>query len=128
MKRLIQIIYSFLFLGWRGAVASAEDEISNPEDAWRAINAGALVLDVRTQRECASGTLPNAMIIPYQDIDSNIEKLLPYKSKPIVVFCAVGGRSAVAKQTLVYHGFKKVLNGGGYTDLMEHGLKAGYIA
>eukprot|EP00591_Stephanopyxis_turris_P009148 CAMPEP_0195509482 /NCGR_PEP_ID=MMETSP0794_2-20130614/2407_1 /TAXON_ID=515487 /ORGANISM="Stephanopyxis turris, Strain CCMP 815" /LENGTH=117 /DNA_ID=CAMNT_0040636713 /DNA_START=242 /DNA_END=595 /DNA_ORIENTATION=- len=44
-------------------------------------------------------------------------QLLPDKKIPIVVFCAIGGRSAGAQRALEALGYEKVLNGGGLKDL-----------
>jgi phage shock protein E len=39
------------------------------------------------------------------------------RSKPIVVYCAAGGRATRAKTALEAACFAKVVNGGGYRDL-----------
>ena len=40
----------------------------------------------------------------------------------IIVYCASGARSAIAKNTLEGMGFKNVLNGGGYYDMKDMGF------
>ncbi|MGS0730523.1 rhodanese-like domain-containing protein, partial [Shewanella sp. 0m-11] len=46
----------------------------DPKVTWQKIEAGALVVDVRTPEEFAQGHLPNAINIPYQQIDSAFAK------------------------------------------------------
>ena len=41
------------------------------------------------------------------------------KEKPVVVYCASGGRSAVAAQILRANGFVDVTNAGGLEDMPE---------
>ncbi len=70
----------------------------------------AIVLDVRTPQEYAKGHLPNATTINFFDTDfkEKVNKL--DKTKPVYVYCAVGGRSAKATKILQESGFKKVYN------------------
>jgi phage shock protein E len=99
------------------AAASAKD----PEAAKQLIASGAVVIDVRTADEYGDGHLPNATNIPVQDVParmSEIDKLVGGdKSKPVVVYCAAGGRAAKAKAALDAAGYTHVVNGGGYDDL-----------
>ena len=55
---------------------------------------GMQLVDVRTPSEYLEGHVPNAQNIDFWDanFDENIEKL--DKSKPIIVYCKSGGRSA----------------------------------
>ena len=39
------------------------------------------------------------------------------KAKPVVVYCAKGGRAQKAKEALEAAGYTHVVNGGGYDDL-----------
>lgn len=84
----------------------------------------AQLLDVRTPGEWDAGKLPSSALINYSDpsFAKNIEKL--DKSKPVFVYCAVGGRSAKAAQILNKAGFKVYnLTGAGYSQLAQKGLK-----
>ena len=85
------------------------------------ISEGALVLDVRTPGEFASGHVKEAKLIPVQELSgrlAEVEKLTGGdKQKPIVVYCAAGRRAAQAKDMLQRAGYQKVLNAGGYSDL-----------
>ncbi len=74
-----------------------------------------LLLDVRTPQEFngALGHLPNAQLIPVQELESRFEELEPYKDKEIVVYCRSGNRSSRAVTFLSQQGFKvKNMTGG----------------
>jgi phage shock protein E len=83
---------------------------------------GALVLDVRTPGEFASGHVNGATLLPIQELDrrmAEVEKLTGGdKTKPIVVYCASGVRSGKAKQMLMQQGYTKVQNAGGVRPLL----------
>ena len=72
------------------------------------------LIDVRTPSEFVEGHVPNAQNIDFWDanFDANIEKL--DKSKPIIVYCKSGGRSAKCASKLAAKGFEKIydLKGG----------------
>lgn len=80
------------------------------------IDAGALIVDVRTQGEFSGGHYPNAVNIPVDVISRRLGEL-GSKDREIVVYCHSGGRSAQAKQILEAAGFTKVVNGGGLSDM-----------
>ncbi|MCK6548866.1 rhodanese-like domain-containing protein [Myxococcota bacterium] len=83
--------------------ASAESE------AHQLVAQGALLLDVRTPSEFASGHLPNAVNIPVQELGKRIGEAGP-KDRAIVVYCRSGRRSAMAKSMLQKAGYAKVLD------------------
>ncbi|AWV99978.1 rhodanese-like domain-containing protein [Arcticibacterium luteifluviistationis] len=83
----------------------------------------AQLLDVRTPGEWANGKLEKSNLINLNDtkFEQNLEKL--DKSKPIFVYCAVGGRSAKAAKILSKQGFEVFnLTNAGYNQLKEKGL------
>ena len=69
-----------------------------------------LVLDVRTPGEVASGKIEGAVVIDFQSatFTSTIDKL--DKEQPILVYCAVGGRSGNTMDMMKKKGFKEVYN------------------
>ncbi|HEY9900411.1 MAG TPA: rhodanese-like domain-containing protein [Pantanalinema sp.] len=75
------------------------------------IAAGATVLDVRTKDEFRSGAYPGAINIPLQELQGRLGELA--KDKPVIVYCAAGGRSAAAASAMKQAGFAEVLNAGG---------------
>lgn len=68
------------------------------------------ILDVRTAQEVAGGTLHGALNIDFfaSDFASQLARL--DKTKPVFVYCAVGGRSVKATQQLQQLGYKAVYN------------------
>jgi rhodanese-related sulfurtransferase len=75
---------------------------------------GTFVLDVRTQGEYAQGHLERSVLIPVQQLAGRLSDLPADKSTPILVYCAMGGRSAVAAGLLKSKGYANVhdLSGG----------------
>src|SRR5512141_1714689 len=62
------------------------------------IAAGASIVDVRTPDEFRQGSYPGAVNIPVQVLQQRMGEI--DRKRPVVVFCASGGRSAVAAQML----------------------------
>lgn len=75
---------------------------------------GALVLDVRTPEEFSKGHLKDARNINWRDTNFADQVAKIDKSKPVFVYCLVGGRSASAALKMREMGFKEVyeLEGG----------------
>lgn len=73
---------------------------------------GVQVVDVRTPGEIAGGKIANAKELDYFDPEfaAKIANLKLDKSKPVVVYCAVGGRSSKAAQAFLSQGFTNVYN------------------
>jgi len=71
-------------------------------------NLALVVLDVRNQSEYDAGHIRNAKLIPVFELAGRLNELNP--SDLILVYCAHGGRSATASQTLVNNGFTNIYN------------------
>jgi len=71
-------------------------------------NKNAQLVDVRTVEEHRQGTLPGSIHVPLHAIEHGHKQL--DKSKPVIVFCASGARSAQAKAILHRLGFDDVHN------------------
>ncbi len=69
-----------------------------------------VVLDVREPDEYEQGALPGAVHIPRGHLESQIESKLTDKSKPVVVYCAGGTRSAFAADTMNQLGYADVVS------------------
>lgn len=78
---------------------------------------GALLIDVRTPEEFASGALPDAKLIPHGEIAARITSIAPDKHTPIVLYCRSGRRSSIAQDELLALGYTQVINAGGYEQL-----------
>ena len=78
----------------------------------------ALVLDVRTPAEIASGTLPGALTIPHTELRGRISEVRDAAAgRPVRVLCASGVRSAIAHRVLVQSGFDSASLSGGMLTL-----------
>jgi phage shock protein E len=82
---------------------------TSPGQAHALVEAGAALVDVRSPGEFSAGHLPGAKNVPVQDLASRL-KSLGARDKPIVVYCASGTRSAMARSMLKSHGFTQVHN------------------
>ena len=80
----------------------------HPAKARELVGGGALLLDVRSEGEFASGHIAGAKNIPLGDLARRFGEIEAMKDRPVVVYCASGIRSAMAKQTLRSHGFREV--------------------
>ncbi len=69
---------------------------------------GVQLIDVRTTREFSNGFIAGAKNIDYNgdSFEKQIKKL--NKNKPVLVYCAAGGRSENAAELLKEWGFKEV--------------------
>jgi rhodanese-related sulfurtransferase len=87
-----------------------------------------IVVDVRDAKEVdASGKVAGAVHIPRgllefkADPDSSARDPNLDQDKTVIVYCASGGRSALAGKTLKDMGYDKVFNLGGFKDWAESG-------
>src|SRR6188474_2070586 len=97
---------------FRDLLAAAKSEITEVDTAGAAaeIDGGALILDVREPDEYEQGAIPGAVHIPRGHLESQIEGRLTDKTKPVVVYCAGGVRSAFAARTLQELGYEQVVS------------------
>jgi len=69
------------------------------------------IVDVRTLDEVANGYIDNAMVgMDYLSGEFENKIHILDKEKPIVVYCAKGGRSSKSADILISNGFKEVYN------------------
>lgn len=73
----------------------------------------AIILDVRTQSEYDQAHIPNAILIPHDQITDLAEGQLTDKDQLILVYCRSGNRSKAASQSLVELGYTNVKEFGG---------------
>ncbi len=81
-----------------------------PSDAVMLINRkDAVVLDVRDDTEFAGGHITNARHVPEKQLADHLKALEKFKSKPVIVSCASGRRSAAVADNLRKQGFADVV-------------------
>jgi rhodanese-related sulfurtransferase len=103
----VMLVWSFV-----GSKLSGIEEADTLK-ATRLYNDDALILDVREDKEYASGHIPKARHIPLGQLAGRIQELDKFKNKPILVTCRSGQRSARACGMLKKAGFETVYNQAG---------------
>ncbi|MDE2042061.1 MAG: rhodanese-like domain-containing protein [Alphaproteobacteria bacterium] len=90
---------------------------------------GALLVDVRDGAEVAqSGKLQGALNVSRGMIEFRADNASPLHhpefehARPVVLYCASGGRSALSAKVLHDMGYEKVYNIGGFKDAVENGF------
>ena len=88
------------------------------EEAKKIMDSGEehIILDTREQDEFDEGHIPNAILIPYTEIENKAEERLPDKDKLILVYCRSGRRSKIAAESLAKLGYTNVKEFGGIID------------
>ena len=101
------------------------DEISSIE-AHERLDAsdGTLFVDVRESDEWDEGHVPGAIYTGRGRLEQRIEGLVPDKTRPLVVYCSAGSRSAFAAKVLEDLGYEHVVNlAGGFADWKRNGFE-----
>ncbi|NBR14744.1 MAG: rhodanese-like domain-containing protein [Flavobacteriales bacterium] len=107
-------ILLFLVLIFVGFSVNAQKRLTNAEFKSMMKDKNAQILDVRTAKEVAEGKIDGSVNIDYFS-PNFLEKASKLdKNKPVLIYCAAGGRSLSAAKDLKKAGFKKVydLQGG----------------
>lgn len=84
----------------------------------QALQAGAVIVDVRTPHEFDQGKIPGSINIPVDRISTQIDRI-KNMNKPVIVCCASGMRAGLAKSMLKKAGLSDVHNGGGWQSLLR---------
>ena len=112
-------IFGFMVLlfviGYMNSKAKTKELEKIPSDA--------VFIDVRSPGEFKSGSIKGAVNIPVGDVAKDRQKISDLikgnHNRAIVVYCASGIRSKMAKKTLLNAGFTNVINGGAYSHLVN---------
>ena len=83
-------------------------------DALEKLKNGALVIDVRSPGEFSAGHLAKAINIPLDEIETALPKRVKDKNQVLLLHCASGMRSGMAKGKLKGIGYPNAFNLGGY--------------
>ena len=93
--------------------------MSNDQTPIREVNAaeavglardGYRVIDVREQGEWDAGHVAGATLLPLADVPQKIADVVPDRDAPLLLHCAVGGRSARAAGWLAQMGYTNVVS------------------
>ena len=75
------------------------------------------IVDVRTEQEYAIGHLQNAINIPLDTIQANVDRIKNFNARAIVFYCRSGNRSGQAVSYLGQLGLQNIYNGGSIEDM-----------
>ena len=128
MSAFLALAIVILFFGFSSVIAqdSAVEKIFrsiSPADAMRMLQQrdDITFLDVRTPEERSRGYIPGSQLVSFNDVAMG--KLPIPKDKPVLLVCAVGGRSYFAGQMLSKRGYTEVYNlSGGVKKWYQSGL------
>lgn len=114
MKRLLTILNIMMLLiatGCKEDINKGEIKLVTPEEMQTLIDQKDVQLvDVRTPEEYKEGSIPNSQNIDFNSptFDEDINKL--DKTKPVILYCKAGGRSAKCADKLLAAGFIKIFD------------------
>jgi rhodanese-related sulfurtransferase len=96
----------------------------SPQELVNLVNKeGAVVLDVRDQKEFAAGHIVDAVNVPHTSLESRLAELEKYKEKPVTIVCKMGQHAGTAGAMLRKAGFGSVSRlSGGMTEWRNQNL------
>ena len=105
------------------AVKAGITEISAQEAAARlAEEPRPVLIDVRERDEYEQGFIPGSVHIPRGNLESRVDNAVGDRTRPVIIYCAQGNRSAYAAKTLAELGFEDVVSlRGGFSDWKQNG-------
>ena len=110
------------------AAANASVQRVSRDQTAALMGEGALVVDVRDASELqAAGKVPGALHVSRGMLEFKADPDSPYhdpaftRDRTVILYCASGGRSALAGKTLQELGYKDVRNLGAFKDWVEAG-------
>jgi rhodanese-related sulfurtransferase len=118
MLSILSIVFLFFSCSTSSTTLTAQTitkKVSKAEFTELMKKSGAQLIDVRTSREFSNGFIEGAKNIDYNgdSFEKQIKKL--DKNKPVLVYCAAGGRSENAAELIKEWGFKEIYDlEGGY--------------
>lgn len=120
MKIIAQSLRFFvaitIFIWGNSCTTNAQNAVAPAAFEAKIATPNVQLVDVRTPQEFANGHLENAKNVNFNDAEFKQKIALLDKSKPIAVYCGVGGRSGRASKILVELGFKDITDlAGGIT-------------
>ena len=95
------------YKAWIAGIRQEISEISVAELA-ASLEKGAVIIDVRESDEFEQGAIPGAHLIPRGQLEGAIGEQVTDPETPVVLYCAVGERSALAAQSLTRLGYQNV--------------------
>ena len=119
-RRPTQLIYALMVVLIIWLIAPAMAGGGDPaiaENAWPMIQSGALLVDVRTEKEFTEGHMDGAVNIEWDKTDELIAAIGEDQQREVVVYCRSGNRAGKAKALLEDKGYSNVFNATGFSAL-----------
>lgn len=69
-----------------------------------------VLIDIRTNEEFEAKNIDGAVNIPLQNLMYDIDEIIDYKDKNIIIYCRSGHRSITACNLLELEGFENIYN------------------
>ena len=99
---LITILSPLLVLLYLSGCSKVDDKVLLA--AHKAVESGAVIIDVRSPKEYMQHHIENAINIPVEELSKSVARVP--KNRVLLVYCRSGSRSGVAAQILSQKGWK----------------------
>lgn len=114
MKRIFTAILGMLFLlGGCSQKESSVTKVDSDEALKLMDEEAAILIDVREESEFVQGHIPNAVLLPLNNMEARIGEVVDDLDTTIIVYCRSGNRSAQAANKLIKLGYPNVYDLGG---------------
>jgi phage shock protein E len=121
-RKLTQLFYVFVIALTIWVIAPVMAGGGDPEaasQAWPMIEAGALVIDVRSPEEFAGGHLEGAINIQWHDSEAIAHAIGINKQRQVVMYCRSGNRANKSITKMKALGYNNIFNATGLEALKE---------
>jgi phage shock protein E len=121
-RKLAQLFYVFLVVLTIWLIAPVMAGGGDPaaaSQAWPMIEAGALVIDVRSEEEFAVGHLEGAINIQWHDSEAIARAIGVNKQRQVVMYCRSGNRAGKSITKMQALGYDNIYNATGLEALEE---------
>ncbi len=92
--------------GFLSSIPEGYYSVGSVEKLQEAVDAGAILLDVREEKEFAEGAITGAINVPIRTLIQNLDTIPT--DQPVIVYCASGHRAAMANGLLHMAGYDNV--------------------
>ena len=115
-KFLLMTILMMTFSGCGGTAASYKHLSADEAIKIMQTEKNILILDVRTREEYDKKHIPNAVLLPIEELRKGNFEPLKDKNQKILIYCWTGRRAEDSAQILADNGYKNVYEFGGLVD------------
>jgi phage shock protein E len=121
-RRHTQFVYALLvvFTVWLiNPVMAGGGDPEKAKQAWPMIQGGALLVDVRSQKEFSEGHLNGAINIEWDQTDALVAAIGDDKQRQVVFYCRSGNRVGKSIAVLESMGYTNIFNATGLEALLD---------